>query len=395
MSRPSRGGPRPPGRLVDLAALLAVVVVALAFALTPFAAAARPADCPAAASLAPARAGAFELLGTARLERRPGTTTQHLGGLSGIDFDARSGSWYLLSDERGERAPPRFYPARIAFDGRRFGAIEVLAPVALPLADGERPDPEALRLLPCAGLLAWASEGDGPTLQPPSVRLVTPRGVPAGVLALPGNLRPSADPCCGARANRSLEGLALSTDGRELWLAMESPLTEDGPLPDVDHGATVRFTRLPLAGASVSKASQWAYRLDPVRQPGRAGRHRSDNGVSEILAFGDGSLLVVERAGHEVEPDRFAFEVRLYQAGIDAADDIAGQSAWNDTGGRPMSKRLLLDLATLGLPQLDNIEGAAWGPRLRDGRATLVLVSDDNFAANQVTQFLFFAVGAR
>ena len=33
-----------------------------------------------------------------------------------------------------------------------------------------------------------------------------------------------------------------------------------------------------------------------------------------------------------------------------------------------------------------------FGPRLRDGRRSLVLVSDNNFAATQFTQFLLFAI---
>jgi hypothetical protein len=58
-----------------------------------------------------------------------------------------------------------------------------------------------------------------------------------------------------------------------------------------------------------------------------------------------------------------------------------------------MRKKLLLDLDTLGIP-LDNIEGLTFGPRLRDGRQSVVLVSDNNFAATQFTQFLLFAVPA-
>ena len=54
-------------------------------------------------------------------------------------------------------------------------------------------------------------------------------------------------------------------------------------------------------------------------------------------------------------------------------------------------KTLLLDLRTLGIP-LDNVEGMTLGPRLPDGRQSLVLVSDNNFAAAQFTQFLLFAL---
>jgi 3-phytase len=58
------------------------------------------------------------------------------------------------------------------------------------------------------------------------------------------------------------------------------------------------------------------------------------------------------------------------------------------------SKTLVLDLDVLGIP-LDNVEGMAFGPKLRGGKRTLLLVSDNNFAATQFTQFLLFAVSNR
>jgi hypothetical protein len=60
-----------------------------------------------------------------------------------------------------------------------------------------------------------------------------------------------------------------------------------------------------------------------------------------------------------------------------------------------MSKRLVLDLDQAGIGLVDNIEAAAWGPRLPNGNATLMLVSDDNFAPHQVNQFLAFEVFER
>src|SRR4029078_6925832 len=58
--------------------------------------------------------------------------------------------------------------------------------------------------------------------------------------------------------------------------------------------------------------------------------------------------------------------------------------------GGTASKQLVLDLDELGIP-LDNVEGMTFGPRPPDGRRSVVLVSDDNFAASQFTQFLVFA----
>jgi hypothetical protein len=41
---------------------------------------------------------------------------------------------------------------------------------------------------------------------------------------------------------------------------------------------------------------------------------------------------------------------------------------------------------------LDNVEGMTLGPTLPDGRRSLILVSDHNFAGSQFTQFLLFAL---
>jgi len=58
-----------------------------------------------------------------------------------------------------------------------------------------------------------------------------------------------------------------------------------------------------------------------------------------------------------------------------------------------MTKRLLLDLSDVSaLPRIDNVEGITLGPRLPDGRRTLVLVSDNNFNNLEITQFIAFAV---
>ena len=85
--------------------------------------------------------------------------------------------------------------------------------------------------------------------------------------------------------------------------------------------------------------------------------------------------------------------IRLYQAELGRATDVNGFDSLATLLGtiRPAEKRLVLDLKVLGIP-LDNVEGMAFGPRLRDGRSTLVLVSDNNFSPAAFTQFLLFAV---
>jgi hypothetical protein len=57
-----------------------------------------------------------------------------------------------------------------------------------------------------------------------------------------------------------------------------------------------------------------------------------------------------------------------------------------------VTKRLILNVEEdLGI-EPDNIEGMAFGPALPDGHLPLILISDNNFAANQATQFIVLAV---
>ncbi|HXQ35700.1 MAG TPA: esterase-like activity of phytase family protein, partial [Anaerolineales bacterium] len=58
----------------------------------------------------------------------------------------------------------------------------------------------------------------------------------------------------------------------------------------------------------------------------------------------------------------------------------------------PVSKRLILNVEEDLAIEPDNIEGMAFGPALPDGRIPLILVSDNNFAASQTTQFIVLAV---
>jgi len=59
-------------------------------------------------------------------------------------------------------------------------------------------------------------------------------------------------------------------------------------------------------------------------------------------------------------------------------------------------KRLLLDfddiVDKLTTPKLDNFEGMVLGPRLPDGRRSLILASDDNFSSAQRTVFVALAL---
>jgi hypothetical protein len=354
------------------------------------------------AALAPPAAVSVTWLGSMTLSRTPTGVMQHFGGISGMDWDPASDTWFLLSDDRSEQAPARFYTARIGLSAHGFTSVVIDSVVSMKQADGslypgprqggDVPDGEAIRVDPQSGDLVWTSEGDRRTGLDPWIRRMGRGGEFIGQLALPKNLAVHADRELGSRHNLSLEGLAYTPDGATRWLAMEAPLYEDGPVPTLEHGAFVRFTRQPVGSA---RYAQFAYPVDAIPVPGSAGRHLSDNGVSEILALGQDRLLVVERSGHEVGDLQFEFSVRLYETSVDDATDIADIPSLREGRFKPMAKRLVLDLNKAGIGRIDNIEAVSWGPRLPDGRRTLILASDDNFAPNQVNQLMLFAIDMR
>ena len=71
---------------------------------------------------------------------------------------------------------------------------------------------------------------------------------------------------------------------------------------------------------------------------------------------------------------------------------MSGEFSLLDASFTPVTKRLILNVEEdLGI-EPDNIEGMTFGPALPDGRLPLILVSDNNFAATQTTQFIVLAV---
>jgi hypothetical protein len=116
------------------------------------------------------------------------------------------------------------------------------------------------------------------------------------------------------------------------------------------------------------------------------------NGLVELLPFNDQFMLAMERSFSVGAPGT-GNTIKLYHVALAGADDVDDLDSLAGRLGslRTARKTLLLDLRSLGLP-LDNVEGMTLGPRLPDGRRSLVLVSDNNFAATQFTQFLLFAL---
>ena len=163
-----------------------------------------------------------------------------VGGLSGIDYDPAADLWYLISDDKSDKNPARFYTAKLTFDQARFASVEIEHAVTLLQADGlpypnakaggDVPDPESIRRDPETGNLWWTSEGDRKLGASPFVRAATPDGKFAEAFMTPEMLRMDETQEIGPRHNMAFEGLSFAPDGKSIWLTMESALYQDGPI---------------------------------------------------------------------------------------------------------------------------------------------------------------------
>jgi hypothetical protein len=317
-----------------------------------------------------------------------GTT---VGGLSSITYDETSGEFLALSDDRGTIQPSRYYTLRLNLgDGRldrgdvQFtGVTTLLAPDGQPYTAAGL-DPEGLTLAK-GGELIVTSEGIPTRDIAPWVRRYRRDGVYLGDLPVPAPFLPA--PGRGVRLNLGFEAAAVAANGRHLLVGTEAALVQDGPAATVANGTPARILRYNLATGGLDR--QYVYPADPVAEPPFPGAF-SVSGLVELLPFDTQFLLALERSFSLGAPGT-GNTIKLFAVAAPGADDVNGVDSLAGAPVRTLRKALLLDLRDLRLP-LGNLEGMTLGPLLPDGRRSLVLVSDDNFAAFQVTQFLLFAI---
>ncbi|CAJ1500917.1 esterase-like activity of phytase family protein [[Mycobacterium] burgundiense] len=287
-----------------------------------------------------------------------------IGGLSAISYHPGQRRYYVLSDDKAQHGPVRFYTAEIplsdnAIDPVRFTGMQPLAGAGIADAEGLAVDAVRERLY-------WSTEGgrptgDGTPVLQAWIRIAGLDGSAAGEFALPANLVVDPAGQRGIRPNNGVEGLTLSPSGQTLFAGLEEPLLED-PASLTRITAFDVDTRKPFA--------QYAYRLEPAP----AGR---SNGLSGMVALSETEFLVIERAGGPGPT------IRVFRAEIGAATDTLVHPAL-PADVVSMTKTLVADLSAAGGPTpLDNIEGITLGPA-----GAVVLVSDNNFNPAQVTQFL-------
>lgn len=322
-----------------------------------------------------------------------------VGGLSSITYDARRDVYYTIADDPALIDPVRFYTMDVDLSDGQLdpGDVQFLDVTFLldengqPFAPGTV-DPEGM-VLSRAGQLYVSSEGITAATPPidPFIYRYNLNGRQTKALPIPDKFLPVPG-VQGVRQNLAFESLTVSPDNRYLFTANEGALVQDGPAADLGQETLVRIVQYSSTRHRV--LHEYVYVADPVvEEPVPPDQFRV-SGVVELLALDNrGTFLIMERsfsvgAGNTVQ---------IYEANVDGATDVSRIHALIDpiTGMpvsfEPLEKRLLVNFADFGI-EPDNIEGMTLGPTLPDGRHSLIIVSDNNFAATQVTQIIALAL---
>ena len=361
--------------------------------------------------------GSLRLIGQQVLPRRSEFAGTVVGGLSGIDYDPLTKRFILVSDDRttGDSAgAPRMYFANLAYDANSFTGVTFTSTVSMKQPNGSTypkvpdlltADPESVRFDPVSGNLLWVSEGERTQVAatanaPAANRIINPfvreirlDGSHVREYLLPPIFQMSAIDT-GPRGNAVFEGLTFTPDQSKAVVIAEGPLFQDGPTPTLTAGALSRITVFDRASGVAN--AQYAYPIDQVQAaPVPAGQF-TVNGPTEILALSNTRFLVLERS---FSVGVVGNQVRLYEIDISRATNVlATTTSLPAANPVAVTKRLVLDFETLKsqLGGVANLEGLTFGPKLANGRNSLVVVADDNFPTADSTtdrnQFLVFEV---
>ncbi len=329
-----------------------------------------------------------------------GTT---VGGLSGIDYDAKNNLYYMVSDDRSDKSPARFYAASITVSQKGIDTVIFTAVHEMRQNNGtvypnnkqdrfHTPDPEAMRYDPVTRQLVWSSEGErivtakDTVLADPSVTIVSANGKFIDSFPMPANLLMHTTEK-GPRRNGVLEGMSFADNYKTLFVNVEEPLYEDGPRADIKpNNAFIRLLKFDVT--TRKNVAQYAYELSPVAYPANPENEFKINGVPDILSIGKNKLLVIERS---FSTGRLACTIKIFIADLNGATDISNVALKGNRNFVPASKKLLLNMDDLGI-YIDNIEGMTFGPVLPNGHKTLLFIADNNFAALEKAQVLLFEV---
>ena len=175
----------------------------------------------------------------------------------------------------------------------------------------------------------------------------------------------------GRTANKGMEGLAITPDGRTLVGIMQNALIQDAS----EKGAAAKLLRIVTIDIASGRVThQYAYSLT------------TGSGVSEICAINNHEFLVDERDGNGRANGNDAKVKQLFKIDLDGAVDVSAMDGLT-AATHAVAKTLFLDIVQVltangivagNIPA--KIEGVAFGPDVRSGKKTIhtLWIANDN-----------------
>lgn len=325
-----------------------------------------------------------------------------VGGLSSIDYDLKNNLYYFICDDRAVYNDARFYTAKILLESDTLNNILFQEVVILKNETGatysnweKYPktsiDPEEMRYNPKTKTVVWSSEGarviakDFAVIQNPSLQTASLNGTFIRAFSLPANLDMQKEEK-GPRSNGVLEGITYNKDFSKLYTNVEEPLYEDDLQATTSKGGMIRMFE--FDAKTHENTAQYGYLLDPIAREPNPQTGFAVNGISTIQFYNKNQLFVVERS---YSVGKQACTIKVYLCDLAKATNVKNNTSLQNEGVRLATKKLILNMDDLGI-FIDNIEGITFGPKLSNGKQSILFVSDNNFSDKQKTQILLFEV---
>ncbi len=190
----------------------------------------------------------------------------------------------------------------------------------------------------------------------------------------------------GRTANKGMEGLALTPDGKTLVGVLQAPLIQDV----AQGGAAANLLRIVTVDTATGATHEYAYSLT------------AGSGVSEIVALNDHEFLVDERDGKGLGDGSKAKVKQVFKIDLAGATDISGMDG-TEAATHAVGKSLFLNVVTAlgdaGVAPADvpsKIEGMTFGEDVDVNGViehTLWIANDNDFLPDTSGPSNFYVFG--
>lgn len=293
-----------------------------------------------------------------------------IGGLSGITYDKESDRYLAITDNSNTKnnnsKTATIYSFSITHPNA--GQVSVSDVKILPLKDQLATiNPESLRAI--NGNFIISDEGTYHTV--------------IMKISAEGNYVQEIHKSTEMKYNSGFEGICLSENEKNLYFSMERPLDNSTVRGgEEENMGVISVYQYDLKSNEITGQYLYPLHVPPAESnltEKQKESFRKDNGVTEILAFNNKTLIFLERAFLGGTTKKL--HVRLYMVSLTEETNIL-------TGNFDLLKpKKVFDFYTTDIPfEVDNIEGMTFNA----DKSKLYLISDDNFDhyGEQVTQII-------